>query len=85
MEITSAVEIKKLELREREKEQEVELCLKELEFKEHELAIQLKIRELELAAATPASTSRCTKFDVSKQICFAPVLQQISTSYVSKI
>ena len=47
MEITSAVELKKLELQEREKEQEVELCLKELEFKECELAIPLKIRELE--------------------------------------
>ena len=76
VEITSAVELKKLELREREKEQEVELCLKELEFKERELAIQLKIRELELAAATPTSTSRYTEFDVSKQICFAPVFQQ---------
>ena len=75
-EITSAVEFKKLELREREKEREVELHLKELEFKEHELAMQPKIRVLELAAATPTSTSRHTEFDVSKQIHFVPVFQK---------
>ena len=72
VEIKSAVELKKLELWEREKEQEVELCLKELAFKERELAIQLKIRE----CCHPYSTSRCTEFDVSKQIRFVPVLQQ---------
>ena len=68
----SAVELKKLELREREKEREDQLCLKELEFKEHELAMQLKIRELELTAATPTPISRHTEFDVSKQIRFVP-------------
>ena len=44
-ETTSAVELKKLELREREKEREDQLCLKELEFKERELPMQLKIRD----------------------------------------
>ena len=38
--------------------------------------MQLKIRELELAAATPTSASRCTEFDVSKQIQFVPPFQE---------
>ena len=75
-ETTSAVELKKLELREKEKEREGQLHLKELEFKEHELAMQLKIRELELAAVTPTSVSRCTEFVVSKQIWFVPSFQE---------
>ena len=75
-ETTSAVELKKLELREKEKEREGQLCLKELEFKEHELAMQLKIRELELAMVTPTSVSRRTEFVVSKQIWFVPSFQE---------
>ena len=76
-ETTSTVELKKLELREKEeKEREGQLHLKELEFKKHELAMQLKIRELELAAATPTSASRRTEFDVSKQIRFVPPFQE---------
>ena len=38
--------------------------------------MQLKIRELELAAAIPTSASRCTEFDVSKQIRFVPPFQE---------
>ena len=34
--------------------------------------MQLKAKELELAAATLTSLSRCTEFDVSKQILFVP-------------
>ena len=63
---TRAVELRRLELREKEKEWESQLRLKELEFKERELVMQLKIRELELAAATPTPASRRTEFDVSK-------------------
>ena len=75
-ETTSTVELKKLEFREKEKEREDQLRLKELQFKERELAMQLKIRELELAAATSTSVSRCTEFDMSKQIRFVPPFQE---------
>ena len=71
----SAVELKKLEFGEREKEQECQLHLKELEFNKCELDMQLKIRELELAAASPTLPSRHTEFNVSKQICFVPSFQ----------
>ena len=73
---TRAVELRRLELREKEKEWESQLRLKELEFKERELAMQLKIRELELAVATPTPASRHTEFDVSKQIRFVPSFQE---------
>ena len=38
--------------------------------------MQLKTRELELAAATPTSTSRHMEFHVSKQVCFVPTFQK---------
>ena len=43
---------------------------------EHELTMQLNAKELELAAATPTSLSRCTEFDVNKQILFVPPVQK---------
>jgi len=51
----SVVELKNLELKDKEKERESQLKLKEMELKEHELAMQLKIKELELAVATALS------------------------------
>ena len=71
----SPVELKKLELQEREKEWESQLYLKELEFKEFEWVMQLKIRKLQLASATPIPTTICTEFDVSKQIRFVTSFQ----------
>ena len=76
VETTSVVELKRLELREREKERESQLRLKELEFKERELAMQLRIKELELAADTPTSASGRREFDASKQIRFVPPFQE---------
>ena len=71
----SPVELKKLELQEREKEWESLLYLKELEFKEFERVMQLKIRKLQLASATPIPTTIFTEFDVSKQIRFITSFQ----------
>ena len=48
----SVAELKKLELKDKEKERKSQLKLKEMELKERELTMQLKIKELELVAAT---------------------------------
>ena len=45
-EVTTDIELKKLEYQERERERANQLRLKELELKEHELSLQLKIKEL---------------------------------------
>jgi len=46
---TDAIELKKLELRDKEKEWEAQLRMKEIKLWEKELAIQLKIKELNLS------------------------------------
>ena len=74
----SVVELKKLELRDKEQERESQLKLKEMELKERELTMQLKIKELELAAATATAspTPRRGDFDVSKHVRFVPPFQE---------
>jgi len=73
---TDAIELKKLELQDKEKEREAQLKMKELELREQELAMQLKIKELELVSASatrpPVSPSHEVKFDISKQVRFVP-------------
>jgi len=43
----NAVELKRLEIADREKERESQLRLKELEIREKELSVQLRLKELE--------------------------------------
>ena len=72
------LELRCLELQDKEKEREAQLKLKELELREKELSVQLRLKELE----TPASHSPVvrpaseTKFDISKQIRFVPLFQE---------
>ena len=64
---TDAIELKRLELQDKEKEREAQLKMKEMELREQELALQLKLKELEIAAASttpPVPTSRQAEFDV---------------------
>lgn len=58
------LQLKRLELEERDKEREARLRLKELEFKEKELNLQLKIKELEVKS----KESHGAVFDVSKYV-----------------
>ena len=74
-----AIELKKLELQDKENELEAQLKLKEMELREQELALQLKLKKLEIAAActTPrVPTSRQVEFDVTKQVRFVPPFQE---------
>ena len=74
---TSAVELKRLELKDKEKERETQLRLKEIELRERELAMQVKIKELEVAAASTMSpTPGSSDFDVSKHVRFVPPFQE---------
>jgi len=75
---TSVVKLKKLEVKDKEREHESQLRLKEIELKEHELATQLKMKELEVAAATATASPipHRTDFDVSKHVCFVPPFQE---------
>ena len=72
------LELKRLELQDKEKEREAQLKLKELELREKELSVQLRLKELK----TPASHSPVvrsaseTKFDISKQIHFVLLFQE---------
>jgi len=70
----SVVELKKLELRDKEQECESQLKLKEMELKERELTMQLKIKELEFAVATATAepAPHHGNFDVSKHVHFVP-------------
>ena len=74
----NVVELKKLELKDKEKERESQLRLKEIELRERELVTQLKIKELEIAAATAPTDSapRRADFDVSKHVRFVPPFQE---------
>jgi len=74
---TNTVELKRLELQDKEREHEAQLKLKEMELRERELAIQLKMKELEVAAASPlAPTREPAGFDVSKYVRFVPPFQE---------
>ena len=75
---TSAVELKRLELRDKEKERETQLRLKEIEVRDRELAIQVKIKELEVAAASTVSPAprSSSDFDVSKHVRFVLPFQE---------
>ena len=51
----NVLELKRLELQDREQERESQLKLRELELHEKELSVQLKMKELE-KAVTPVSS-----------------------------
>ena len=74
------VELKRLELQDRERERENQLRIKELEIREKELTVQLRLRELETPAPAPPSAAERppleTRFDISKQIRFVPPFQE---------
>ena len=70
------LQLKRLEIEERDKEREAQYRMKELELREKELTFQVKIKELE--AKVDRSIWGATKagamapFDVSKHIKFVP-------------
>ena len=67
------MELRRLELQDREKERESQLRLKELEIDEKELSRQLRLKELEVLTSKSPSESQ---FDISKQIRFVPPFQE---------
>ncbi|XP_065902416.1 uncharacterized protein [Dysidea avara] len=74
----SVVELKRLELQDREREREARVKLRELEVREKEMSLQLKLRELEAATVAPSTPSPGPPlpFDVSKHIRFVPPFQE---------
>ena len=72
------LELRRLELQDKEKEREDQLKLKELELREKELLVQLRLKELETPASRPpvVRSASETKFDISKQIRFVPPFQE---------
>ena len=54
------------------KEQENQLCIKEVKLRERKLSIHLKIMELKLAKTATNSAGLLEKFDISKHIYFIP-------------
>ena len=71
-ELTTDIELKKLELKEHERECGSLMRIKELEIRERELSIQLKAKELEVARTVVSETR---KFDMSKNVLFVPPFQ----------
>ena len=71
---SSMVELKRLELQDREREREANVKLRELEVREKELSFQLKLRELERVTTAPAGPA--APFDLSKHIRFVPPFQE---------
>ena len=65
------LQLRRLELKEREKEREAWIGLKELELEEKELSLQLKIKELEVNSKESHVTPSAA-FDASKYIKFVP-------------
>ena len=65
----NTLELRRLELQDREKKRESQLRLKELEIHEKELSIQLRLKELEVPTSKSPNESQ---FDISKQIQFVP-------------
>ena len=72
----NVLELKRLELQDRERERESQLKLRELELREKELSVQLKMKELEKAVTPVSSPGATTAFDVSKHIRFVPQFQE---------
>ena len=70
------LELKHLELQDRERERESQLKLRELEIREKELSVQLKMKELEKTVTPVRSPEIPTTFDVSKHIRFVPQFQE---------
>ena len=58
------LELKRLELQDRERERESQLKLRELEIREKELSVQLKMKELEKTVTPVRSPEIPTTFDV---------------------
>ena len=71
---SSMVELKRLELQDREWEWEANVKLHELEVREKELLLQLKLRELERVTTAPAGPA--APFDLIKHIRFVPPFQK---------
>ena len=72
------LELRRLELQDKEKERKAQLKLKALEVLEKELSVQLGLKELE-ASVSHSSVVRPaleTKFDTSKHIHFVPPFQE---------
>ena len=80
--VESAVELKRLELQEKEKECETQVRLKELEIREREIVVQLKMKELELATTTVRSSGTSEQFDVTRHIRFVPPFQEPSLTNI---
>jgi len=73
----NALELKRLELQDHEREQESQLKLHKLELREKELSVQLKLKELEKSVVAPVKSPEVpTTFDVSKHIRFVPQFQE---------
>ena len=70
----NTLELRHLEMQDREKERECQLRLKELEIREKELAMQVRLKELDAPRASTSNTE--PKFDISKQIRFVPPFQE---------
>ena len=69
------LQLKRLEMEERDKEREAKYRLKELELREKELNFQVKLKELETKVdrtTGAAETGAVIPFDVSKHIKFVP-------------
>ena len=70
----NTLELRRLEIQDREKERECQLKLKELEIREKELAMQVRLKELEAPKSSKSSGE--PQFDISKQIRFVPPFQE---------
>ena len=60
----NTLELRRLEIQDREKERECQLKLKELEIREKELAMQVRLKELEAPKSSKSSGE--PQFDISK-------------------
>ena len=81
----NTLELRRLELQDREKERESQLKLKELEIREKELSIQLRLKELEIPTSSTSKSPSESQFDISKQIRFVPPFQEKEVDNTSSI
>ena len=66
---SSSLELKRLELQDKETERESQLKLKELEIREKEQSVQLRLRELDSPpVVAPPKSASTSQFDISKHI-----------------
>ena len=70
----NTLELRRLEMQDREKERECQLRLKELKVLEKELAMQLRLKEVEVPKSS--KTFAEPQFDISKQIRFVLPFQE---------